>query len=64
MEYVIHTVEAELSNRIHHVSNDQDLYNEVHSIVTGLRGASFDRYFAHCGYTSSETRQPHLQVGM
>ena len=51
MEYVIHTVEAELSNRIHHVSNDQDLYNEVHSIVTGLRGASFDRYFAHCGYT-------------
>lgn len=36
VEYVIHTVEAELSNRIHHVSNDQDLYNEVHSIVTGL----------------------------
>lgn len=48
VEYVIHSIEQELSTRISHVTTDAQLCTEVHNIVTGLDG--FDAYFVHCGY--------------
>ena len=48
IEFVINTLEQELTNRIYHIMDDNDLYRELHSVVAGMRG--FDAYFAHCGY--------------
>lgn len=48
VEYVIHSIEQELSLRIDHITTDAQLYTEVQNIVTGLNG--FDAYFVHCGY--------------
>ena len=48
IEFAINTIEKELTGRILHIMDDSDLYRELQSVVTGLRG--FDAYFAHCCY--------------
>ena len=50
VEYVIHTIEQELSMRIHAITDDGSLCTAVRNIVTGLANDSIGRYFTHCGY--------------
>ena len=49
IEYVIHSVEAELSRQIYHMDSDDQLEQKLYKIVRDLTG--FDEYFRHCGYS-------------
>ena len=49
IEYVIHSVEAELSRQIYHMDSDDQLEQKLYQIVRDLTG--FDEYYRHCGYS-------------